>query len=79
MNLPSAIRILISTYLADMNIFNQQAPTAKKTRARAERRFGEDITNGNLEKLKKKDEIKKIKALKQKSVQQSQRASKKKN
>ncbi|CAF3477083.1 unnamed protein product, partial [Rotaria socialis] len=79
---PSAVRTLISTYLADKNISMQQAPVTTRSRARAERRFGEDIKNGNLlEELKKKDEIKKMKAMKamkQKPVQQSQRSSKKK-
>ena len=55
MSPPSAVRTLISTYLSDMNIFNQQAPAAKKPRAGVERRFDDDITNGNLlEELKKK-------------------------
>ncbi|CAF1128077.1 unnamed protein product [Rotaria magnacalcarata] len=75
----SAVRSIISSCLQDKNLSAQPVPVKTNSRVRVERKFGEDITNGNLlEELKKKAELKKNKAIKQ-SVRRSQRLSKKTN
>ncbi len=78
----SAVRSIISSYLQNSNSPAQPPPPPVKlhSRVRVERKFGEDITNGNLlQELKEKAEAKKLKEMKKKVAQAPQRSSRKKN
>jgi hypothetical protein len=75
----SAIRTIMSFYVRNNDESVQPKPVKLNRRVRIERKFGEDITNGNLlQELKEKAEAKKAK-MKKKVSQESQRSSKKTN
>jgi hypothetical protein len=75
----SAIRTIISSYVRNNNESVQPKPVKLNRRVRIERKFGEDITNGNLlQELKEKAEVKKTK-MKKKVSQETQRSSRKTN
>ncbi|CAF1329986.1 unnamed protein product [Rotaria sp. Silwood1] len=58
----SAIRTIMSSYVRNNNESVQPKPVKLNRRVRIERKFGEDITNGNLlQELKEKAEAKKAK------------------
>jgi hypothetical protein len=62
-----------------MNVSTASTTTKTNSRIRVERKYGEDITNGNLlEEFKKKDEMKRTKINKPQPVKQSQHSTKKK-
>ena len=80
MSPPAAVRSIISYYLRNNNVPVQPAPVKFNSRVRAERKFGEDITDGNLlQELKEKAEAKKVKEMKKKVSQASQHSSRNKN
>ncbi|CAF2890779.1 unnamed protein product, partial [Rotaria sp. Silwood2] len=73
----STIRTIISSYVRNNNESVQSKPVKLNRRVRIERKFGEDITNGNLlQELKEKAEAKRVQK-KKKVPRESQRSSRK--
>ncbi|CAF3986444.1 unnamed protein product, partial [Rotaria sordida] len=80
MSPPSAMRSIISTYLHDKNRCTSSTPTKTNSRIRVERKYGENITDGNLlQELKKKAEMRTTKATNRKPAQQPRNPRKKKS
>ena len=76
----AAVRSIISSYLHDKNVSTTPVPAKPNPRVRPERKYGEDITDGNvLQQLKQKAQLKNAKQSKRRPTQRSQRLSKKKN
>ena len=70
----SAVQSIISSYVKDNRVSSPIQPVKPNSRVRVERRFGENITNGNLlQDLKGKEQVKKDKEQAKKDKEQAKK------